>query len=101
MLDRATKLVWLALVVGEVYMKTLAPRRELFLMREEEGWVVVWYQWSDMQGSVKPTRTTYVTKKDKVGKVPDYLSFDEALTRGQNYFEWWGGEQRRKRVQGW
>lgn len=86
MLDRATKLDWLALIPGEAYMKTLAPHRHIFILREDDGWYVAWYQWGD-DGGTKPLRSNTVVSG---------VDFTEALQRAESHVEWWFDPKRDK-----
>lgn len=88
MLDRATKLDWLALIPGEAYMKTLAPNRHIFILHESDGWCVAWHQWSDDGGAKPRSSKTLVSRVD----------FTEALQRAESYVEWWFDPKRGKQT---
>lgn len=77
---------WLKLREGEAYMCTLAPRRILMLLREDDGtWCLWWGQYAEEQWG----------KPIKERTLASGLSFEAALKRGEEYLDWWF-EQRKK-----
>jgi len=71
---------WLRLREGEAYCCTLAPKRILFLLRDDDGtWFLWWGQWpKDRWGEPIKERT-----------LASGLTFDQAVARGESYLDWW------------
>jgi len=75
---------WLTLREGEAYSCTLGPRRELYLLKEDDGtWTLWWGQWGKEPGKPPLREKTLASR----------LTFEQALKRGNDYLDWWFGRK--------
>jgi hypothetical protein len=86
----AKKMGWLSLCWGMAYEQQLSPTTYIYLLKEEGGWVVWRGTWIATKG--KSSRTPLREKLMAEG-----ISFEEAMTIGNDYVRWWGNG--RERVQ--
>lgn len=77
--DKAKATGWLTLKEGEAYYKTLAPNREFYIFRDEDGTYMLWWGWW-LPKEKKPI-------KEKT--LATGLTFDRAINRANSYIEWW------------